>query len=205
MNLLGEYKGTRKKPEQPEEVKRYEEFFEVLNQLPDELDEEVLKFRGIEADDLLAYLTQKVAPSYAHTWIVSSDKDLIQLLDTNISIFNIFSRKEVTVETLAEDTGLTASEFMLSRIIEGDKSDNIIGIEGIGPKRAQALAKEYKTIDKLLQALPIKGKSQYISNLNAGKDRLILNEKLINLKRYYMDAISAGKDGEDPLEVLNNL
>jgi 5'-3' exonuclease len=205
MNLLGDYKGTRKKPEEPEEIKRYEEFFEVLNKLPEELDEEVLKFRGIEADDLLAYLTQQLSPRYNHTWIVSSDKDLIQLLDTNISIFNIFSRKEITMATLAEDTGLTPSEFMLSRIIEGDKSDNIIGIEGIGPKRAQALAKEYKTLDAILKALPIKGKSQYINNLNAGRDRLVLNEKLINLKRYYLDAISAGKEGEDPLETLNEL
>lgn len=205
MNLLGDYKGTRKKPEEPEEIKRYEEFFEVLNRLPDELDEEVLKFRGIEADDLLTYLTQQISPRYNHTWIVSSDKDLIQLLDTNISIFNIFSRKEVTIETLSADTGLTPSEFMMSRIIEGDKSDNIIGIEGIGPKRAQALAKEYKTLDKLLAALPIKGKAQYIMNLNAGRERLILNEQLINLKRYYMDAISAGKDSENPIEILNEL
>lgn len=205
MNLLGDYKGTRKKPEEPDEIKRYEEFFEVLNKLPEELDEEVLKFRGIEADDLLTYLTQQVSPRYEHTWIVSSDKDLIQLLDTNISIFNIFSRKEITVNTLLEDTSLTPSEFMMSRIIEGDKSDNIIGIEGIGPKRAQALAKEYKTLDNLLKALPIKGKSQYITNLNAGRDRLILNEQLINLKRYYMDAIAAGKESEDPLETLSEL
>jgi 5'-3' exonuclease len=205
MNLLGDYKGTRKKPEAPEEIKRYEEFFAVLNSLPDALEEEVLKFRGIEADDLLTYLTQHVSPKYTHTWIVSSDKDLIQLLDKNVSIFNIFSRREITVDTLAEDTGLTPSEYMLSRIIEGDKSDNIIGIEGIGPKRAQALAKEHKTFDALLKALPIKGKAQYIQNLNAGRDKLILNEQLINLKRYYMDAIAAGKEGEDPLETLTEL
>ena len=43
-------------------------------------------------------------------------------------------------------------------------SVRLIGIEGIGPKRAQALAKEYKTLDNLLKALPIKGKSQYIQN-----------------------------------------
>ena len=94
---------------------------------------------------------------------------------------------------------------MLSRIIEGDKSDNILGIEGIGPKRAQALAREYKTLDNLLEALPIKGKSQYIQNLNAGKAQLIRNEKLINLKKYCVEAICAGKEGEDPIERLVNL
>jgi len=94
---------------------------------------------------------------------------------------------------------------MLSRIIEGDKSDNILGIEGIGPKRAQALAREYKTLDTLLKALPIKGRSKYIQNLNAGHDQLVRNEKLINLKKYCVDAITAGKNGEEPLERLASL
>jgi 5'-3' exonuclease len=94
---------------------------------------------------------------------------------------------------------------MLSRIIEGDKSDNILGIEGIGPKRAQTLAREHKTLDALLNALPIKGRSKYIQNLNAGKDVLVRNEKLINLKKYCEDAIVAGKLGEEPLEQLRSL
>jgi DNA polymerase-1 len=78
---------------------------------------------------------------------------LIQLVDENVSIFNIFGRKEVTQQSLDEELGLNSSEFMLSRIIEGDKSDNIIGIEGIGPKRAQDLAKEYKTLDNLIRGV----------------------------------------------------
>jgi len=93
---------------------------------------------------------------------------------------------------------------MMSRIIEGDKGDNIIGIEGIGPKRAQGLAKEYHTLDNLLAALPLKGRAKYIQNLNAGKERLIRNENLINLK-YCTDAIMAGKEGEEALDRLSNL
>jgi 5'-3' exonuclease len=205
MDMHEEYKGTRKKPKEEEEIKKYEAFFAVLNDLPDQLDEEVLKFRGVEADDLLAWITQNVSDKYDHTWIVSSDKDLIQLVDDNVSIFNIFGRKEVTKQSLFDDLGLVPSEFMLSRIIEGDKSDNIIGIEGIGPKRAQTLAKEYKTLNDLIEALPIKGRSKYIQNLNAGLDTLVRNEKLINLKKYCVDAICAGKEGNETLEKLSSL
>ena len=205
MNMHEEYKGTRKKPQEEEEIKKYEDFFAVLNSLPDELDEEVLKFRGVEADDILAWITQNVSDRYDHTWIVSSDRDLYQLVDENISIFNIFGRKEVTLQTMAEDFEVSPSEYMLSRIIEGDKSDNILGIEGIGPKRAQALAREYKTLDNLLEALPIKGRAKYIQNLNTGHEKLIRNEKLINLKKYCLDAITAGKQGEEPVEQLKNL
>jgi len=205
MNMHEEYKGTRKKPQEEEEIKKYEDFFAVLNSLPEELDEEVLKFRGVEADDVLAWITQNVSDRYDHTWVVSSDRDLYQLVDENISIFNIFGRKEVTLQTLTEDFNVTPSEYMLSRVIEGDKSDNILGIEGIGPKRAQALAREHKTLDKLLEALPIKGRSKYIQNLNAGHDQLVRNEKLINLKKYCVDAITAGKYGEEPIEKLTSL
>jgi len=205
MDMHEEYKGTRKKPQEEEEIKKYEDFFAVLNALPEQLDEEVLKFRGVEADDILAWITQNMSDRYDHTWIISSDRDLYQLIDDNVSIFNIFGRKEVTLQTLQEDFEINPSEYMLSRIIEGDKSDNILGIEGIGPKRAQALAREYKTLDNLLEALPIKGKSQYIQNLNAGKAQLIRNEKLINLKKYCVEAICAGKEGENPIERLVNL
>ena len=205
MDMHDEYKGTRKKPQDEDEIKKYEDFFAVLNALPDELDEEVLKFRGVEADDILAWITQNISDRYDHTWVVSSDRDLYQLIDDNVSIFNIFSRKEVTIQTLEDDLEITPSQYMLSRIIEGDKSDNILGIEGIGPKRAQTLAKEYETLDNLLEALPIKGRSKYIQNLNAGKDQLIRNEKLINLKQYCVEAICAGKEGEEPLARLSSL
>ena len=205
MDMHEEYKGTRKKPQDEDEIKKYEDFFAVLNDLPDQLDEEVLKFRGVEADDILAWITQNVSKRYEHTWVVSSDRDLYQLVDDNVSIFNIFGRREVTVESLRDDFNVSPSEYMLSRIIEGDKSDNILGIEGIGPKRAQTLAREHKTLDALIEALPLKGKSKYIQNLNAGKDVLIRNEKLINLKRYCKEAIIAGKLGEEPIEQLSNL
>lgn len=205
MDMHEEYKGTRKKPQDEEEAKKYEDFFAVLNALPDELDEEVLKFRGVEADDILAYITQNVSSRYDHTWIVSSDRDLYQLIDDNVSVFNIFGRKEVTVDSLMEDYGTTPYEYMLSRIIEGDKSDNILGIEGIGPKRAQGLAKDHKDFDKLLDSLPLKGRSKYIQNLNAGRDTLLRNEKLINLKKYCEEAILNGKEGEEYLARLKNL
>ena len=49
----------------------------------------------------LAWITQNVSDRYDHTWVVSSDRDLYQLVDENISIFNIFGRKEVTLQTMA--------------------------------------------------------------------------------------------------------
>ena len=204
MDMYDEYKQNRKKPKEEEEAKKYEDFFAVLNNLPEEL-EETLKFRGIEADDILAFLVYKLSINYEHTWVISSDKDLYQLIDNNVSIYNIFGRKEITKNILQETFDVTPDEYLLSRIIEGDKSDNIIGVEGIGPKRAQGLAKEYKTFEALIKALPIKGRAKYIHNLNMSKNILYRNEKLINLKKYNLEALTSIKYGDEHINALSAL
>ena len=203
INLSDSYKGTRKKPTDEEEIKKYQEFFDCLNIIYDELTYDKHKYRGIEADDLMAFLVLKLSLSYEHTWIISSDRDLYQLVNDNVSIFNIFSRREINLEYLQDNFEITPTEYLLSRYIEGDKSDAIIGVQGIGPKRAQGLAKKYKNLPELIKALPVKGKSKYIQNLNQSKKLLERNEQMINLTIYNKNAIMAGKDGEEVWKGLN--
>jgi DNA polymerase-1 len=205
MELLDSYKGNRIKPQEEEEQKHYEEFFACLNDIPNMLPYQTLKFRGLEADDIITFLTQNISPNYEHTWIVTSDRDMYQLLSDRISIFNIFSKKEIDIAYFLETYSLVPEEYLFSRILEGDKSDNIIGVEGVGPKRAQQLAKEYKTLDNLLKALPLKGKSKYISNLNSSKEKLLINEQLISLKKYNQKVIDCSKDGKEVWNVLCEL
>ena len=203
MNISDDYKSTRKKPTDEEEIKKYQEFFDCLNAIYDELTYDKHKYRGIEADDLMAFLVLKLSLSYEHTWIISSDRDLYQLVNDNVSIFYIFSRREINLEYLQNNFEITPTEYLLSRYIEGDKSDAIIGVEGIGPKRAQGLAKKYKNLPELIKALPVKGKSKYIQNLNQSKKLLERNEQMINLTKYNKNAIMAGKDGEEVWKGLN--
>jgi 5'-3' exonuclease len=125
-----------------------------------------------------------------------------QLLSDKISIFNIFSKKEIDIAYFLETYNLKPEEYLFSRILEGDKSDNILGVEGIGPKRAQQLAKEYKTLDNLINSLPLKGKAKYINNLNASKEKLLTNERLISLKKYNQKVIDCAKDGKEVWDVL---
>ena len=161
-----------------------------------------LKKNDVSNEPSELYLVKNISKDYEHTWIISSDRDLYQLVNDNVSIFNLFSRKEITKQTLKENFDLSPDEYLLSRIIEGDKSDNIYGVEGIGPKRAQGLAKEHKTFKTLLESLPVKGRAKYIQNLNASKEILERNEKLINLKKYNEAAILSGKYGQESLDEL---
>jgi len=203
MRILPDYKDNRKKPTTDEEIQKYEDFFNCLNETIDELPMEYYKLRGVEADDIITFLTENISSNYSHTWIVSSDTDLHQLIAEDISIFNLYSRKEVTLDSLLEDKGLTPDEILLAKIIAGDKSDNIKGVEGIGDKRSTDLAREHKELTALILALPINKKAKFIQNLNKSKNILLLNNKLINLKKYHKIAILAGKDGDKNMEELN--
>lgn len=196
-DMYEEYKSTRKAPKDDEEAKKYEEFFDVLNKAPDFLPFECHKYRGVEADDLIAFFVLNLKEQYDNIWIISSDRDLWQLLDDNVHIFNMYSRKEITIDTLLETTGLEPKEYMFSRIIEGDTGDAIYGVEGIGPKRAQGIVRKYPSLDLLLHDMPISGTAKYIKNLNASVELLIRNERLINLHAYHEAAIKAGQDGEE--------
>ena len=193
--IFPQYKDNRKQQRTPEEQERFDGFFECLSNTIDELPFEHYKFKGVEADDLIAYLALNLK-GYSHTWIISSDRDLLQLLTDTTSIFSTQTRKEKTVGSLFIDTELTPKEYMLSRIIEGDSGDNIDGISGIGPKRATDLVKTYKSLTGLIDALPIKSKSKYIQNLNSGVELLKRNEQLINLLDHCEKAIGMGDNPE---------
>lgn len=206
--LHPEYKLNRKKPETDEEQQKYDEFFKCLNGIAENLESESIesyKYRGIEADDLITFFKENLSEQYDEVWIISSDKDLYQLLDFNTFIFNLFSRKEITEDSLLEKYNCSPDEFVVAKIIQGDTSDNIKGIDGIGEIRSISLALKYKTLENLLDNLPIKGsKAKYIQNLNAGKEILLANEKLIMLNKYNKQAIESGKGGKNVWKILNN-
>jgi len=199
--IFPEYKANRTPPS-PEEKDHFDQFFAELNSVADDMPYQTFKLFGVEADDIITYLSLKLKTRYPHIWIVSSDRDLYQLLDDNISIFNLFSRKELTKRWLWEEKGLTAEQHKLSKIIQGDKSDNINGIEGIGEKRGDDLAKTYKTIGNLFKQLPLPGKTKYIKNLNSGVEILKRNEQLINLTENVRNIITYGPKGDEHLRIL---
>jgi len=202
-SIFPEYKANRTIAEEDKE--HYEQFFAELNKTSEELPFPKVRLFGVEADDLIAYFILELYEHFKEVWVVSSDRDLYQLLKGNVHIFNLFSRKEITQQSLFDEKGIKTHEHLLAKIIQGDAGDNIKGIEGIGEVRGQALAKTYQgSLERLIQALPLKGKSKYIQNLNAGIDILKRNEKLVNLSGYNKEIISFGGN-EKYLEELETL
>ena len=146
-----EYKGTRKPmdPDLKVQVPLIKEILEAMNVA-------IVEKPGWEADDVIGTLSKKYSKDGNPVTIVSGDKDLLQLVDENITMKNPkTSRGQTTVvnytpEDVIEEYGVTPHEFILLKAIMGDTSDNIPGVKGIGPKTAAPIVAKYHTLDEVI-------------------------------------------------------
>jgi len=90
----------------------------------------------IEADDVIGYIAKDYykANDFGELFIVSADKDFIQLVDTNISVYSPIKRILYNPTTVVKEFGLSAYNYLTFRVFDGDDSDNIVGVKGIGLK-----------------------------------------------------------------------
>jgi len=197
-NISPEYKQNRKDKyaEQTEEEKQafadfFEEYEETLELLSE--DYKVFRFQGVEADDLAAHLVkQKELYKLNNIWLVSSDRDWDLLIQDGVSRFSYVTRKEVTIDNWNEHYNVTPEEYISFKCLTGDKGDNVPGINGIGPKRAEQLIRDYGDAMTIYDNIPIDGKYKYIQELNQNAEVLLKNYELMDLITYCDDAI--GKD-----------
>lgn len=195
-NIYPEYKQNRKDKfaEQTDAEKAaFELFFEDYQKTLDYLREcgyPVLQFKQTEADDIAAYISS-VANQYPveHTWLISSDKDWDLLVSDTVSRFSYVTRKEVTANNWHTHYDFPHEDYISVKCLMGDTGDNVIGVEGIGPKRAKALVEEFGTALDIVAALPIQSKLKYVKALNDSGDKIMLNYQLMDLVTFCRDAL----------------
>ena len=106
----------------------------------------------LEADDVIAWLVRRLP----HDWsacILSADKDLVQLLGPRVTMHHL-ARNETITATVAEETiGLPLDRYADYLALIGDKSDNVLGVQGVGPVRAAELLSKHASIDGIYSAL----------------------------------------------------
>ena len=177
-----EYKGTRK-PMDPDLRVQVPLVKDVLKSMNITIAEKP----GYEADDIIGTLSKRMSANGEKVVIVSGDRDLLQLLDDNITMKNPKTRAgKTTVDTytpaeLYEEYGVTPEEFVDLKALMGDISDNIPGAKGIGPKTAMPLIAEYHTVENLLDHIDdIKSKST-AKKLTESKDNIILSKFLAKI------------------------
>ena len=189
-DIYPDYKGNRKKKDQtPEEKDQFTEFINEYNHTLEVAKEcfKVVVIEGIEADDTISWFCLNKHRDFSDITILSTDKDLDQLVTPKVKRFSYVTRKETNAENFEETVGVIPSEFLLLKCLQGDSGDNIPGVAGIGGKRGAVIAREYCELELILDAMPLDGKQKFITNLNASRDLLLLNDKLMNLLDYHGD------------------
>jgi DNA polymerase I - 3''-5'' exonuclease and polymerase domains len=148
--LFEEYKATRKK--MPDELIGQ---MPLIKEVLESLNISTLAFEGFEADDIIATLTDNLSGYTEEIIIVSSDKDILQLVSDNVKVMAI--KKGITDTTLYDEEqviekfGVKPDKIKELLALMGDSSDNIPGISGIGPKTALELIRQFGTIDAIYE------------------------------------------------------
>lgn len=194
--IYPEYKQNRKekfKDQTDKEKEEFEAFFKEFNATMDQISTifPVLRFDGVEADDIAAYIVKHTPPSITNIWLISSDRDWDLLVNPYTSRFSYVTRKEVTSDNWNTHYDCEPEQYISLKCLMGDSGDNITGVEGIGPKRAADLIKEYGSAFDIVASLPISSKYKYIQSLNTHGDTILRNYKLMDLLTYCDEALGS--------------
>ncbi|MEO0128771.1 MAG: DNA polymerase I [candidate division WOR-3 bacterium] len=161
-----EYKATR--PPAPRDIPFQ---IEKVKEISHYLGIKSFEMPGYEADDILATLAKKLK-DYGEVYIVSSDKDLMQLISENIFIYDVFNDVVYDREKVKEKFGVEPERIGEYLALCGDSIDNIPGVPGIGPHRAIEILKKYQNLETAMEKE---------SKLKEHRDLLQLSMKLVEL------------------------
>ena len=156
---------------------------EYLEKLP----VNIISVDNVEADDVMAYIAKQLLPK-SKTTIMSTDKDFLQLVSDRISVWSPTKKKLYNPEKVLEEYKVTSRNLLLSRIFEGDQSDNIKGVMGIGVKTLlknfPQLADENVVMsrDEVIKEAQKHEGDRFYDLINNDVDTIHLNHKLMQLQ-----------------------
>jgi DNA polymerase I len=136
---------------------------------------------GFEADDIIASYTKAALKAGWHVTIVSSDKDLMQLIEPGVDMLDTMKNVRSGPEIVHEKFGVPPEKLGDVLALMGDSVDNVPGVPGIGPKTAAKLIQEYGDLESVLAAAPLMKKSKMQENLIAHAEMARLSRQLVEL------------------------
>ncbi|WP_109808002.1 DNA polymerase I [Sphingosinithalassobacter portus] len=139
--------------------------------------------QGWEADDLIASYAKAALAQGWEVTIVSSDKDLMQLIEPGLDMLDTMNSRRLDREHVIEKFGVPPEKLGEVLALMGDSVDNVPGVPGIGPKRAADLINEYGDVESVLAAAPDMKKSKMRDNLIEHAEMARLSRKLVELAR----------------------
>ena len=158
--------------------------FSRLIEYLDFLPVNVISIDKIEADDTIAYIAHTLLDE--DVTILSADQDFLQLVDERITVWSPTKKKFYTPRMVMDDYGVPAHNFLMYKVLMGDKSDNIEGVKGLGPKKLPKIVPDLLTqttldLDFILEHAG-KGEEPMHKKISESETQLRLNEELMDLK-----------------------
>ena len=178
--IYSDYKANR--PEMPEELqKQIPHLWELL----DGMNIPVLRKPGYEADDIIGTVTESVLDKKIQSYIVSGDKDFMQLINDKIFLYTPGKRNSAPdiydKDGVIKKWGLPPEKIIDLLALMGDSSDNVPGVAGVGVKTAVKLLKEYDNIESVLDNASKISNKRVHNGLMNGRDKAFLSKELVTI------------------------
>ena len=177
-DLYDLYKANRSDP--PEELIPQ---FSIIRDATNAIGLPVVEMEGFEADDLIATYSNIAQKTNKKVIIISSDKDLMQLVDDNTILFDPMKQYWINDEQVFEKFGVYPNRVIDVQSLAGDSSDNIPGVPGIGIKTAAELINQYGDLEQLLTKASEIKQNKRRENLIEYADQARLSRSLVTLKK----------------------
>jgi DNA polymerase-1 len=189
MEIYPDYKGTRREP--PDDLKPQ---FPLMREAVRAFGLEPIEKAGFEADDLIATYAKQAEAAGADVLIISSDKDLMQLVDDHVQFYDFESgqkgrpgyrpERRIDRQGVIDYFGVPPEQVIDVQALVGDTSDNVPGVPGIGLKTASALISEYGDLETLLARAGEIKQPKRRELLTGYADQARMSKKLVTLDHH---------------------
>lgn len=171
------YKANR--PEPPEDLRPQ---FPMIRDATRAFSLPMIEEDNVEADDMIASYAKAACAAGWHVTIVSSDKDLMQLVEPCVDMFDTMKNERIRTEEVIEKFGVGPEKVGDVLALMGDSVDNVPGVPGVGPKTATKLIQEFGDLENVLAAAPDMKPSKMRDNLIEFAEKARLSKVLVTLK-----------------------
>ncbi|MBI3474040.1 MAG: DNA polymerase I [Candidatus Solibacter usitatus] len=198
-----EYKATR--AETPPDLL---DQIPLIRRLLDALRIPVLDYRGYEADDVIGTMSRRAAEQGIEVVVVSSDKDMLQLVDERVSMLNPAKDDAwYDPDKVREFMGVRPDQVADLLALKGDSVDNIPGAPGIGDKGAKDLIERFGSVEAALERASEVERKAYRESLRDHREQILLSKKLATIScdvpiEYSLDELAAREPDLDSLKQI---
>jgi len=175
--IYSDYKANR--AEAPDDLAPQ---FEYIRKSVEAFNLPSVELLNYEADDLIATYAKKITEAGAKVTVISSDKDLMQLVSNKVKLYDPMKSKLIGEKEVVEKFGVKPTQVIDVQSLAGDSSDNVPGVPGIGIKTAAELINKYKTLENLLKKASEITQNKRRETLLSNKDKAMISKQLVTLK-----------------------